>query len=397
MGSDLSSVGELAGPLAGTVVVFGAALASLASLWPRPETMGAAIPTEARSDDCAQRTLDALPAYVVTLGTSGAVTHANRAATERGGPGATALQGLFPDAAAEAIERLESLVSAASTTRRKQTISAAPLALFKQIGMFTVHAVPVVPPSADAAVVLFVTEFGASGDHEHQLLRVEKLATVGVLAAGIAHEVGTPLGVIRGRAEMVGRSFAKGTPNAENVNVIIEQIDRITRTIRALLDFARPRRVTACDLAVGRPIARVAELVRFEVEKRSLTLQVDVPSGLPLIHAESDKIEQILVNLVMNSIDATPAGGRITVTAARVGDERIAIRVRDTGAGIPSANLHQVFDPFFTTKALQRGTGLGLAIVDQIVRDHGGVVNLTSTVGRGTTVEVILPAATDED
>lgn len=333
----------------------------------------------------------------MTLRANGSVTHVNRTLLARGGADASELKDLFPDASPETIERLEGLVNAALSTSCPQTISAAPLALFKQIGTFTIQVVPVVPSSIDAAVVLFVSEFGSSGRHDQQLLRVEKLATVGVLAAGIAHEVGTPLGVIRGRAEMLGRSFAKGHPNAENVTVMIEQIDRISRTIRALLDFARPRPVTACDLAVSRSIDRVAELVRFEVEKRRLTLNVELPPDLPLIHAEADKIEQILVNLVMNSMDATPAGGRITISAARLADEQIAIRVRDTGSGIPAAHLHQVFDPFFTTKPLQRGTGLGLPIVDQIVRDHGGVVNLTSTVGRGTTVEVVLPAAIDED
>lgn len=176
--------------------------------------------------------------------------------------------------------------------------------------------------------------------------------------------------------------------------MLTEQLDRITRSIHALLDYARPQVVPVCDLTASRCLDRVSELVGFEVVKRQVGLDVDIPAGLPPIQVATDKVVQILVQLVMNSIEATPAGGRIHISAARVGDDRVVLRVRDTGTGIPTEHLHKLFDPFFTTKALHNGVGLGLTSVDQLVRDHGGRINLTTTMGRGTTVEIVLPVAT---
>jgi signal transduction histidine kinase len=229
-----------------------------------------------------------------------------------------------------------------------------------------------------------------------QLIHAEKLATLGVVATGIAHEIGTPLGVVRARAELVQGKVAEDHPARASLTVIIEQIDRVSRTIRGLLDFARvkPVAVQAVDLAAaGRT---VADLLRFEAERRKVALHLDVGEPSPRAAADPDQLQQVLVNLVMNGLDACAPGGHVTVRAAAE-DGRARVDVVDDGAGIPEALHKKVFDPFFTTKESGRGTGLGLPLSAQIVRAHGGEITLDSHEGRGTTVTVKWPLAPREE
>jgi signal transduction histidine kinase len=232
-----------------------------------------------------------------------------------------------------------------------------------------------------------------------QLLRAEKLATVGVLAAGIAHEIGTPLGVVRGRAEYLLGKLGEGHAQAPAIRVMVDQIDVVSRTIRQLLDFSRvkPGLVQPVDVA---PVARaVAELLRFEAERRKVAVDVDVPEGLPPALADADQLQQVLVNLVMNACDACKPGGRVHLEARRAeqagpGDlAALRIAITDDGCGIAPEHREQVFDPFFTTKKRGQGTGLGLTIAAQIVRNHGGQIELESEPSRGTRVTLAWPAA----
>jgi len=260
-----------------------------------------------------------------------------------------------------------------------------------------VHAVPLEPRFAEARLLIVVEDLSALRALEDQLLRAEKLATVGVLAAGIAHEIGTPLGVVRGRAEyMRGKLGAEG-PAAGGLGIIIEQIDLISRTIRQLLDFSRARQAVVRAVRLE-PIARaVGDLLRFEAERRKVTLAVDVAAGLPPLHADADALQQTLVNLVMNALDASRAGGHVTIVGlADKRADRVRIEVRDDGAGIPAEQRNQIFDPFFTTKKRGQGTGLGLTLCAQVVRDHGGQIEVDSEVGRGTTVIVTWPRAPED-
>jgi len=226
---------------------------------------------------------------------------------------------------------------------------------------------------------------------EGQLVRAEKLATVGVLAAGIAHEVGTPLGVVRGRAELARARLGHDHPQAASLDVVIDQTDRVSRTIRELLDFARPQ--TACTQAVSVEAAfhAVASLLEVEGQRRKRNLVIDkAPDAL--LDADEHQLHQVLVNLVMNGFDACDDGGTVRVAAAPdAATGRCLITVSDDGEGIPDEQLSRIFDPFWTTKKRGQGTGLGLAVVEKVTRNHGGSVDVASRVGEGTTFTLSWP------
>jgi two-component system, NtrC family, sensor histidine kinase HydH len=218
-----------------------------------------------------------------------------------------------------------------------------------------------------------------------------------VLAAGIAHEIGTPLGVVRGRAEYVQGKLGPQHPQRAGVGVIVEQIDRVSRTLRQLLDFARLQRAVVRPVQLA-PLARsVQELLRLESARRTVPLELQLPDALPPLAADPDQLQQVLVNLCLNALDACSEGGRVRLSAsAPVPGEHwglVALRVQDDGCGIPQESLNQVFDPFFTTKKRGQGTGLGLSMVAQIVRNHGGHVELESEPGKGTCVTLWWPVA----
>jgi signal transduction histidine kinase len=232
---------------------------------------------------------------------------------------------------------------------------------------------------------------------QEQLLRAEKMATVGVLAAGIAHEIGTPLGVVRARTEMTLGKLGQEHALAPGLRVITEQIDRVSRTIRQLLDFSRTRPAAVQSVDVGHAARAVQELLALEGERRGVQLAVEVPDGLPAVAADPDQLQQVLVNLVMNGLDACAnrPGGKVELRA-RLDDATggpMQIQVIDTGCGIAPELRHQIFDPFFTTKKRGQGTGLGLTLTARMVAGHHGDIAVDSHEGRGTTVTMRWPIA----
>ncbi len=234
-----------------------------------------------------------------------------------------------------------------------------------------------------------------------QLRHADRLMTVGKLASGIAHELGTPLNVIEARAAMIGNGETNQEESVSYARVIVRATERMTRIIRQLLAFARPREVqkSRCDVAVV--AQRTVELLQPLAEKRNVTLRVE---GLAPAHAQADagQIEQAITNLVMNAIQAMDRGGSVELTVDRTrakppadhgGPEAdyLRIRVRDEGSGISAEHLPRVFEPFFTTKDVGEGTGLGLAVTYGIVREHGGWVAVASELGHGTQFSIHLP------
>lgn len=351
-----------------------------------------------------EKILDNIPTGVMALSEDGRITALNRALRERipaaavGGP----LTGAFPQAPAAVVARLRALIDGARVSDRVKSLLGERLALFGEEGQYNLHVVPLEPRFPEARVLLVVEDLSDVRQLESQLLRTEKLATVGMLAAGIAHEIGTPLGVVRGRAEYVLGKLGGEHPQASGIRIIVDQIDHVTRTIRQLLDFSRVRPAAVRSVAIE-PIARaVHELMRYELERRKLSFELDVPADLPSLMADPDQLQQVLVNLVMNACDACSPGGRIAL-AARPDDDtatawrRVRLDVVDDGCGIPEESRHQVFDPFFTTKKRGQGTGLGLTMTAQIVRNHGGQIELDSETGRGTRVTLLWPAAQPQE
>jgi signal transduction histidine kinase len=222
---------------------------------------------------------------------------------------------------------------------------------------------------------------------EHRLVRAEKLATVGVLSAGLAHELGTPLAIIRGRAEIL-----EERTQLPEIKTILEQSDHISNTLRQVLDFSREQSVAVRPTDILATARTVAGLLDFRLRAKHLHLRIDPPDGSLLVAADPDQLQQVLVNLVMNACDACATGGRITVRAALDASACVRLEVTDNGCGIPADKLEAVFDPFFTTKPKGEGTGLGLPVAASIVRNHHGQISISSGEGSGTTVTVLWPS-----
>jgi two-component system, NtrC family, sensor kinase len=238
----------------------------------------------------------------------------------------------------------------------------------------------------------------AEGEHaldlEQQLRRAETLAVAGKLASGIAHEVGTPLNIISGRAEMVLESLPPDHPGREDLERIIQQIDRVSNIVRSLLDAVWLGKLEIQRVPVGLLIGRLLPLLEHVVRKRGIAMTTSIPETLPDVAGDPGRLQQVFINLLMNAVEATPDDGQITISAWpgwNDGRAGVLVEVTDSGAGIPPDALGQVFEPFYTTKPVGQGTGLGLAISRDIIRDHGGTVVAQSRPGQGATFTVWLP------
>lgn len=264
--------------------------------------------------------------------------------------------------------------------------------LLGSLGSFHAFAVPFVPGADDARVLLVVEDVSQMRRLEAQLVRAEKLSTVGVLAAGIAHEIGTPLGVVRGRAEYILGKTQDESSHAKGLRVIIDQIDRVSRIIQELLDFSRTEAVSTTRVPLAPVLAKIQELLRAEITSRQITWDVDVPADLPALAADPDRLEQVLVNLLVNARDALEGcDTRQIVVRAEAGDGEVCVSVQDTGKGIAADDLPKIFDPFYSTKKRGQGTGLGLAVVAQIVRSHRGRIEVSSEPEVGTRFDIHWP------
>jgi signal transduction histidine kinase len=220
----------------------------------------------------------------------------------------------------------------------------------------------------------------------------------GRIASEVGHEVGTPLNVISGRAELLRRQLGPDDPRLPHLQTIVEQTERITRILSALLGVVRPRKAEMQPADLGVLVRSVVDLLRPTARAKGLRLEADAAPELR-VTGDPSQLQQVVINLVMNAVEATPRGGRIAVAAhAAKGPEGRAgaeLRVRDTGSGIPPEARVRVFEPFVTTKPPGQGTGLGLPICRDIVRDHGRTIDIESEPGKGTSVRVWLPRAGD--
>jgi signal transduction histidine kinase len=223
------------------------------------------------------------------------------------------------------------------------------------------------------------------------LTRSEQLATAGRMAASVAHQIGTPLNLISGYVQMIQAEMPPLSPSSTRLRTVQEQIGRVTTIVQGLLDQARRPALERQEIAPGDLVAGVCELARPSLEAAGVTLHVSVPVPLPHLDVDVGQLEQVLLNLITNSIDAMPGGGELRVTA-EAADGQVEIAVADTGTGIAPEHVGRVFDPLFTTKARGKGTGLGLAIAREVVAAHGGTITVSSGPGNGTTVRVRLPA-----
>ena len=235
-----------------------------------------------------------------------------------------------------------------------------------------------------------------------RLRHVDRLSTVGTLAAGIAHELGTPLHVVAGRAQLIVDDPAG--PHGKHAGIIVEQASRMTRIVRHLLDFARQSRPDRAVVDIAVLVPKVVELLRMLAKKRDVDLEVDVAPGAHWVEADASQIEQALTNLVVNAVHASSPEQTVRVQVRRraavrppadLGDaprDEVQIAVDDDAGGIPKESVSRLFTPFFTTKDVGEGTGLGLAIAWGLVREHDGTIDVDTTAGVGSTFTIRLAA-----
>ena len=229
-------------------------------------------------------------------------------------------------------------------------------------------------------------------DLEAILTQSEKLAAVGQLAAGVAHEINNPLTAIIANAQLLRRGLPSNSDLQESVDLIARAGGRAAQVVRNLLDFARKEEYRLGLTDLNETIERALELVQHELLEHGVRLQFDADPNLPLILASPDHLQSVWLNLLLNAIDSmdkTPA--EIRIATRRVGSE-IQVSVTDNGKGITPERLRRVFEPFYTTKAAGRGTGLGLSVSHRIVKQHNGSIRVESQVGMGSTFTVLLPA-----
>jgi two-component system, NtrC family, sensor kinase len=244
-----------------------------------------------------------------------------------------------------------------------------------------------------------IQEGEAKLELERNLRHSEKLATIGQLASGLAHEIGTPLNIIYGRTELVKRKFAGRPEIIKNLDIILGQTERITRIIQQLLGFIRKKKGELSALTLPPLIDTTLELLEQPIQKQGLQVVKDFESPPSVIQGDADQLQQVFLNLFLNAIQSMAEGGtlRVTTTWKKISKEGLLdvpkpyleVAVQDSGTGIAEECLKDIFNPFFTTK--DTGTGLGLMVSQGIVQDHEGWLEVESQVGKGSIFRIYLP------
>ncbi|GFO55169.1 two-component sensor histidine kinase [Geomonas sp. Red276] len=224
----------------------------------------------------------------------------------------------------------------------------------------------------------------------NETIRSEKMASVGLLAAGMAHEIGTPLAAVMGYTDILAEELSGDEEKSDYLRRIGEEARRIDRIVRGLLDFSRPRPAVHEEVEVRPLFENIVELLENQGVLKQLEVNVEAGAALPAIRADRHQLEQLLINLIMNARDAMPQGGTLSLVGRNEGDE-VLMEVRDTGVGMPPEHLPLVFDPFFTTKEPGKGTGLGLAIAARIAESCGGRITVHSELGKGSSFVLRIP------
>jgi two-component system NtrC family sensor kinase len=226
---------------------------------------------------------------------------------------------------------------------------------------------------------------------EEQMSQTEKLTSLGLLAAGVAHEVNTPLAVISNYIQMLAKQMPEGDPRQGIIEKIVKQTFRASEIVNNLLNFSRTSATEVADIDVNRVVEETLSLVAHPLKTSQIQVVKQLGGTLPAVRGSANKLQQVFLNLFLNARDAMPGGGMLEVrTAAHNGS--VEVEIVDTGAGIPREHIHRIFDPFFTTKASGRGTGLGLSVSYGIIKEHAGKIDVRSTPGKGTSFHVEFPA-----
>jgi len=218
-----------------------------------------------------------------------------------------------------------------------------------------------------------------------EMQRADRLALVGQLASGLAHEIGTPLNVIAGNAELLRMDLQAQHLDTEILDAIVRQTDRITGLVQQLLTFARAKNDAMEPFSLHDPLSHALRLLETRLSREGIRTTLDIPDDLPLLWGATDQIEQVFLNILVNAWHAMPDGGTIVIKAHEINGKRVQVAFRDSGVGLSEEAMANAFEPFFSTKG-EKGTGLGLAICKQIIDQHQGHMRLESTPGTGAAV-----------
>ncbi len=230
---------------------------------------------------------------------------------------------------------------------------------------------------------------------QQEVQRKEKLAALGGLAAGIAHEIRNPLSSVKGMATYFKNRLASDPEAREAAEVMVRETNRLNRVINELLEFARPSKINPSPTEINTVVQHSIRLIKPDLETRDISLNLHLNPDLPAVHLDSDRFIQCLLNLYLNSIQAMDQAGSLTVITREGQGDGVEIEIKDNGQGMSQEHVPHIFDPYFTTKA--SGTGLGLAIVHKIVENHQGRITVQSTLGEGTAFIIWLPTSLSAD
>jgi PAS domain S-box-containing protein len=239
--------------------------------------------------------------------------------------------------------------------------------------------------------VLILEDVTARVRLEEQLQHSEKMASIGLLAAGVAHEVNTPLTGISSYTQMLREQVGPADAKSELLEKIEKQAFRAAKIINSLLNFSRAGRPEPESLDINKLVLDVLSLLEHQLEKSRIKVRKELALELPLVRGNENRLQQVFFNLILNARDAMPHGGWLTL-ATQADDDTVIVEVKDTGTGIKREHIKRIYDPFFTTKGIGRGTGLGLSVSYGILQEHGGGIFVDSVPGKGTTFQVALPA-----
>ena len=269
---------------------------------------------------------------------------------------------------------------------------------------FDISATTIEDPSGSNRALLFLRDVTEKRTQELQLMQAEKMSSIGVLAAGVAHEINNPLNSVAGYAEALLRRFRDSPdlavdPRLEDfqgyLNVIIREAYRCKGVIDGLLSFSRKSDGTISSVDVNELMQEVLELLRHKSRYDKVTIDFDGCADPPVVKGDAAALRQVFLNLVLNAVQAIDGAGLVAISTA-VKEDEVVVRVRDTGSGIAPETLDQIWNPFFTTKSVGQGLGLGLAVSYNIVKKHSGEVQVETEIGKGTLFSVRLPACREK-
>ena len=225
---------------------------------------------------------------------------------------------------------------------------------------------------------------------EQRLVQADKLSSIGLLAAGVAHEVNTPLAVISTYAQMLAKQVAEDAAKSQILDKIAKQTFRASEIVNSLLNFSRTSSTSFGPVNLNRTIQETLSLLEHQLQKAGVIIRTDFASDAPVIHGNAGKLQQVFLNLFINARDAMPSGGRLEIRTWREGS-RARVEVADTGSGIAPEHLHRIYDPFFTTKAARKGTGLGLSVSYGIIQEHDGFIEVSNRPSGGARFFIDFP------